>query len=197
MRILALACALVSTVVAVVPTAVSGGAQPPPIEARTLLDTRVDKLPAGSLCWDVRSGRLAPGSSSPAAGYHTHGLVVSYVFDGVERVVYEDGRALTLGSGEAALIEQGVSHRHESVGAEARTNLNYELTCEAQAGSLANTGVLPGVRSELGTHRIQVRERVWPSGAGTPVHVISGPTSTYVVEGTIRRDTASGGVACS
>jgi quercetin dioxygenase-like cupin family protein len=192
-----IAWALVCAVVAAVPTAIFAQGQPPPIETRTLVDGRVEQLPGGPLCWDVRTGRLEPGSSSPAAGYHTHGLVVSYVFDGIEQITYEDGRSVILGPGEAALIEEKVPHRHESAGAVARTNLNFELACEAQANSLANTGALQGVRAELGAYRIQARERSWPTGARTPVHVISGPTSTFVLEGTIQRDTASGGLACT
>jgi quercetin dioxygenase-like cupin family protein len=169
----------------------------PSIETKTVLEAQVDQLPGGSACWDVRRGSLAPGAASPAAGYHTHGLVATYVLDGTERIEYEDGHSAVVSAGEAALISDGVAHRHESVGATPRTNLNFELTCERQANSLGNTGPLPGVNGDLGSHRIQVRERQWPAGAQTPIHVISGPTSTYVLAGAIQRDSASAGIACS
>jgi len=161
------------------------------IETRTLFDQRIERLPAGPLCWDVRRGSLAPGSGSPASGFHVHGWVVAYVFDGLERFQYDDGRADTIGPTQAALFEQGTPHRHESIGAVPRTNIGYELTCERLPNSIDNTGTLPGIRSGV-PYQIQMRERVWPPGAQTPVHILSGPSATYVLEGTIARTTSSG-----
>lgn len=177
-------CLIAGTVVMVF-----GSSAQEPIETLTLLQQRLEGLPEGAICWDVRRGSLAQGMSSPANGNHVHGLVVSYVFDGFEDFAYEDGRSDTVGPGQAALFEADTPHRHDSVGTVPRTNVGFEMTCEPQPNSIGNTGDLP-VRSGGIQHEIQVRERIWQPGARTPVHVLSGPTATLVLEGTIQSGSA-------
>lgn len=167
-----------------------------PIETRTLLEERLELVPQGPSCWDVRSGSLSAGNASPATGYHVHGMVVTYVVDGVELIEWEEGTVVTLGPGQAAQIGENEPHRHESIGAGPRVNINFEMTCQTQPNSLGNTGPLPGIGLEPGTYQIQARERSWQPGAQTPVHVLTGPTATYVLEGTIGRSTILE-VACS
>lgn len=179
---------LVALGIAMVPALSSAMQQP--IESRTLLEDQIDLVPDMKLCWDVRRGSLAAGSASPASGYQVHGWVVNYVVEGIEHFVYEDGREGIIGPGEAALFEADTPHRHESIGTGPRVNIAYELSCDPLPNSVANTGVIPGV--EPGLHQIQVRERTWAPGAQTPVHIVSGPTTTYVLEGTIGRSLASG-----
>lgn len=190
------ACALLVLTIGIFPGRSVSGAQIP-IETKTLLEEQLERLPEASLCWDVRHGSLAPGGVSPAAGYHVHGWVVAYVFDGIERVEYEDGRVGTIEPGQAVLFEADTPHRHVSIGGVPRANVGFELTCQPQPNAVGNTGVLPGLVAGAGPYRLQVRERTWQPGARTPVHVISGPTSTYVLEGTIQRNTASDGVGCA
>lgn len=162
------------------------------IQTKTLFEQRLEQLPQGPLCWDVRAGSLAPGSKSPATGSHTHGWVVNYVTAGAERVTYEGAASFTVvNAGEGILFQADKPHVHESVGTVPRTNIGFELTCQRQPNSVGNTGTLPGMRPGI-PYQVQMRERTWPSGAQTPVHVLSGPTTTYVVEGTIGRSTASG-----
>lgn len=164
----------------------------PAIQTKTLFERRVEQLPQEPLCWDVRTGSLAPGAKSPATGAHTHGSVVSYVTAGAERVTYDGGASFTVNAGEGILFEENKGHVHESIGTVPRTNIGFELTCQRQPNSLATSGPLPGIRSGAVPYQVQLRERTWPSGAQTPVHVLSGPTTTYVLEGTIGRSTASG-----
>jgi quercetin dioxygenase-like cupin family protein len=166
-----------------------------PIETATLLEQQVEALPSGPVCWDIRLGSTAPGSASPATGYHVHGLVVGYVSDGIQHFVYEDGRTGTIEPGQAGLFEADAAHRHESVGAVPTAIVAFELSCEPQPNSIGNTGVLP-IQGGSVPLQLQVRERVWQPGAQTPVHMLSGPTTTYILEGTIARSTASGGVTC-
>lgn len=183
---LRIACAVVAA-----PTA----AVPAPIETRVLFEGRIEQLPQGPVCWDVRRGSLAPGAKSPGTGFHTHSWVASYVFEGAERVTYDGGAPAVFQAGQAAFFAAGVPHSHESIGAAPRANLNFELSCERLAGSLANTGALPGIRPGV-PYQVQIRERIWAPGAATPVHVLSGPTTTFVMQGAIARSTA-GGVAQS
>lgn len=165
----------------------------PAIQTKTLFELRLEQLPQGSPCWDVRLGSLAPGGKSPATGFHTHGWVVSYVTAGAERVTYEGAASATVvNAGGGILFLADKPHAHESVGTAPRTNIAFELTCQRQPNSLGTSGPLPGIRSGAVPYQVQLRERTWPSGAQTPVHVLSGPTTTYVVEGTIGRSTASG-----
>lgn len=163
-----------------------------PIESRTILEARVDRLPEGPVCWDIRRGSLAPGAKSPATGLHSHGMVVSYVTAGTERVTYDGAAAVTVETGQALLIEGNKPHGHESVGAGPRANVNFELSCEKLANSLGNSGPLPGIHPGPVPYQIQLRERGWPPGSQTPVHILSGPTTTYVLEGTIARSTPAG-----
>ena len=163
------------------------------IETRTLFEQRVAQLPPlANMCWDVRTGSLAPGAKSPATGFHTHGWVVAYVTGGAERVTYEGGASATISSGQGILFEADKPHVHESVGTVPRTNSGFELTCQRQPKSLGTSGPLPGIRSGAVPYQVQLRVRTWPSGAQTPVHILSGPTTTYIVEGTIGRSTSSG-----
>ena len=163
----------------------------PAIQTKTLFEQRVEQLPQLPICWDVRSGSLASGAKSPATGVHTHGWVAAYVNGGAERVTYEGGTSSTVNTGEGILFDANKPHVHESVGTVPRTNIVFELTCTRQAGSVATSGSLPGIRSGAVPYQVQMRERKWPSGAQTPIHVLSGPTTTNVVEGTIGRSTSS------
>jgi quercetin dioxygenase-like cupin family protein len=104
------------------------------------------------------------------------------------------GGSDTVGPGQAALFEADTPHRHDSVGTVPRSNVGFEMTCEPQPNSIGNTGNLP-VRSGAVAHEIQVRERIWHPGARTPVHVLSGPTATLVLEGTIQT-TSTAGATC-
>jgi len=177
------------------PTATKVAASPPSrpsIQTRTLFEQRVAQLPQQPLCWDVRTGSLAPGAKSPAKGFHTHGWVVGYVTGGAERVTYEGGASFTVNAGGGILFEAGKPHVHESVGTVPRTNIGFELTCKRQPNSIGTFGPLPGIRSGPVPYQVQLRERTWPSGAQTPVHILSGPTTTYIREGTIGQSTASG-----
>lgn len=185
---------LVAMAMAAVPGVASSDVQQP-IATETLLE-RQAAMPEGPVCWDVRSGSLAPASSSPPSGFHTHGLVVTYVMEGIEQIEYEDGNMVTLGPGEAGLIDEAIPHRHVSVGATARTNLNFELSCEPLTNSQGNTGALPIWRGPAAPYQVQLRQRTWQAGAQTAVHTLSGPTATYVLEGTIGRSTTDG-VGCS
>jgi hypothetical protein len=106
-------------------------------------------------------------------------------------VTYEGGAQHTVGAGEGILLSAKTPHVHESMGAAPRTNIGFELTCERKEKSVANSGPLPGMRPEV-PYQVQMRARTWPSGAKTPVHILSGPTTTYVLEGTIGRSTSSG-----
>ena len=164
----------------------------PPIQTKTLFEQRVEQLPQLPICWDVRTGSLAPGAKSPATGSHSHAWVVSYVTAGAERVTYEGGASFTVNTGEGILFAADKPHTHESIGTVPRTNIGFELTCTRQTGSVATSGPLPGIKSGAVPYQVQARERNWPSGAQTPVHKLSGPTTTYVLEGTIGRSTASG-----
>jgi len=164
----------------------------PSIKTRTLFEQRVEQLPQQPLCWDVRTGSLDPGAKSPATGFHTHGWVVASVTRGAERVTYEGGASFTVNTGEGILFAADKPHVHESVGTVPRTNIGFELTCKRQPKSVGNSGPLPGIRSGTVPYQVQLRERIWPSGAKTPVHILSGPTTTYVLEGTIGRSTSSG-----
>lgn len=164
----------------------------PSIQTRTLFEQRVNQLPQQPLCWDVRTGSLAPGAKSPATGFHTHGWVVAYVTGGVERVTYEGGASFIVNPGGGILFEAGKPHVHESVGTVPRTNIGFELTCQRQPNSTGTSGPLPGIRSGPVPYQVQLRERTWQSGAQTPVHILSGTTTTYVLEGTIGRSTTSG-----
>lgn len=191
------ACAPAPTLVpptAAAPTATKVAAAPPSpaIKTRTLFERRVDQLPQQPLCWDVRTGSLAPGAKSPAKGFHTHGWYVGYVTGGDERVTYEGGASFTVNAGGGILLEGSKPHVHESVGTVPRTNIGIELTCQRQPNSTGTSGTLPGIRSGPVPYQVQLRERTWPSGAKTPVHILSGPTTTYILEGTIGRSTASG-----
>lgn len=191
------ACAPAPTLVpptAAAPTATKVAAAPPSpaIKTRTLFEQRVEQLPQQPLCWDVRTGSLAPGAKSPAKGFHTHGWVVAYVSGGTERVTYEKGASYTVSAGGGILIETNKPHVHESIGTVPRTNIGFELTCQRQPKSVGNSGTLPGIRSGAVSYQVQLRERTWPSGAKTPVHILSGSTTTYVLEGTIGRSTSSG-----
>lgn len=164
----------------------------PAIQTKTLFEQRVEQLPQLPICWDVRTGSLAPGAKAPATGSHTHGWVISYVTGGSERVTYDGGASATVNAGQGVLFAADKPHVHESVGTVPRTNIGFELTCQRQPNSLATSGPLPGIRSGAVAYQVQLRERTWPSGAQTPVHVLSGPTTTYIVEGTIARSTSSG-----
>ena len=166
-----------------------------PIESRTILEARVERLPEGPLCWDIRRGSLAPGAKSPATGFHSHGMVLSYVTAGAELLTYDSAvRAapVTVTTGQAVLIADKMPHAHQSVGDAPRANVNFELSCERLANSLGNSGPLPGIRSGVVPYQVQLRERRWPPGSQTPVHVLSGPTTTYVLEGSIARSTSAG-----
>ena len=176
------------------PTATKVAASPPSpsIQTRTLFEQRVDQLPQQPLCWDVRTGSLAPKAKSPATGFHTHGWVVAYMTGGAERVTYEGGASFTVDAGGGILFEAGKPHVHESVGTVPRTNIGFELTCQRQPNSTGTSGPLPGIRSGPVPYQVQLRERTWPSGAQTPVHILSGPSTTYIREGTIGRSTSSG-----
>ncbi|HEY3117714.1 MAG TPA: hypothetical protein VGK54_13305 [Chloroflexota bacterium] len=187
--------ALLLTIVIGAATSAASSSLQQPIATGTLLETQV-VMPEGSVCWDVRSGSLAPASSSPASGFHTHGLVITFVVDGIEQIEYQDGSVVTLGPGEAGLIDDAVPHRHVSVGTTPRTNFNFELSCEPLANSRGNTGPLPIWRGPAVPYRVQVRQRTWQPGAQTAVHTLSGPTATYVLEGIIGRSTTDG-VGCS
>lgn len=195
-RFARLGCALVLAAIGIM-TTVSSSASQQPIETHTLLEQQVDHLPDAPLCWDVRRGSLATGAAGPATGYHVHSWVVAYVFEGVEFTQYEEGRSGTVWPGQATLFEAAAPHRHVSIGAGPRTNVGFELTCEAQPNAIANSGALPALVPGGGPYQLQVRERVWQPGGQTPVHVLSGPTTTLVLEGTIARKTASGGIVCS
>jgi len=188
------ACAPRPTATPVSPTAVPVPAptSAPSIKTRTLFEQRVEQLPQQPLCWDVRTGSLAPGAKSPATGFHTHGWVVAYVTGGSERATYEKGPSYTVKAGEGILFEADKPHVHESIGTVPRTNIGFELTCQRQPKSVGNSGTLPGIRSGAVPYQVQLRERTWPSGAKTPVHILSGPTTTYVFEGTIGRSTSLG-----
>ena len=164
----------------------------PSIQTQTLFEQRVEQLPQQPLCWDVRTGSLAPGAKSPATGFHTHGWVVAYLTGGAERVTYEGGASSTVNAGGGILFQADKPHVHESVGMVPRTNIGFELTCKRQPNSTGISGTLPGIRSGAVPYQVQLRERTWPSGAKTPVHILSGPTTTYVLEGTIGRSTSSG-----
>ena len=164
----------------------------PSIQTRTLFEQRVAQLPQQPLCWDIRTGSLAPGAKSPATGFHTHGWVVAYVTGGAERVTYEGGASFTINAGEGILFEADRPHVHESIGTVPRTNIGFEFTCQRQPNSSGTSGTLPGIRSGAAPYQVQLRDRTWPSGARTPVHILSGPTTTYILEGTIGRSTASG-----
>lgn len=166
-------------------------ASAPTIKTRTLFEQRLERLAEPPLCWDVRTGSLAPGAKSPATGFHSHGWVVAYVTGGAERVTYENGPSHTVSAGEGILFEANKPHFHESTGAAPRTNIAFELTCKRQPKSAGNSGALPGIRSAV-PYQVQLRERTWEPGAKTPVHLLSGPTTTYVLEGTIGRSTSSG-----
>lgn len=176
------------------PTVARVAASPlgPAIQTRTLFEKRVDQLPQQPLCWDVRTGSLAPGAKSPATGFHTHGWVVAYVTGGAERVTYDAGASFAVNAGGGILLEAGKPHAHESVGTVPRTNIGFELTCQRLPNSIGTSGPLPGIRSGAVPYQVQLRERTWPSGVQTPVHILSGPTTTYVLEGTIGRVTSSG-----
>lgn len=187
--------ALVACAPAQAPTRVPATGTPvsaPSIKTRTLFEQRVEQLPQQPLCWDVRTGSLAPGAKTPATGFHTHGWVVAYVSGGTERVTYEKGASYTVSAGGGILFEANKPHVHESIGTVPRTNVGFELTCQRQPRSVGNSGTLPGIRSGAVSYQVQLRERTWPSGAKTPVHILSGPTTTYVLEGTIGRSTSSG-----
>ncbi len=193
------ACAPAPTPTLVPPTAapptatkVAASTPSPSIQTRTLFEQRVEQLPQQPLCWDVRTGSLAPGAKSPATGFHTHGWVVAYVTGGAERVTYEGGASFTVNAGGGILFEADKPHVHESVGTVPRTNIGFELTCQRQPNSTGTSGPLPGIRSGPVPYQVQLRERTWPSGAQTPVHILSGPTTTYILEGTIGRSTSSG-----
>lgn len=173
-------------------SASSAGAQEP-IKTRTLFEARIDLPAERPLCWDVRQGSLAPGAKAPPTGFHTHGWVVAFVTGGAERVAYEaGGTPATVSAGQAGLFAAGSPHVHESIGDTPRTNIGFEMSCSRLSGSLANTGALPGIRTGQVSYSIQARERVWPPDSQTPVHILSGPTATYIVEGTIARSTAAG-----
>lgn len=180
------ACAPTPTALPVSPTAA------PSIKTHTLFEQRVEQLRQQPLCWDVRTGSLAPGAKSPTTGFHRHGWVVAYVTGGAERVTYEGGASFTVNAGGGILFEADKPHVHESIGTVPRTNIGFELTCQRQPKSVGNSGTLPGIRSGAVPYQVQLRERTWPSGAKTPVHILSGPTTTYVLEGTIGRSTSSG-----
>jgi len=187
--------ALAACAQAPTPTPVLPAAAPtfrPSIQTRTLFEQRLEQLPQQPLCWDVRTGSLAPGAKSPATGFHRHGWVVAYVTGGAERVTYEGGASFTVNAGGGILFEAGKPHVHESVGTVPRTNIGFELTCKRQPNSTGTSGTLPGIRSGAVAYQVQLRERTWPSGAQTPVHILSGPTTTYIREGTIGRSTSSG-----
>ncbi len=173
-------------------TKVAESTPSPAIQTRTLFEQRVEQLPKQPLCWDVRTGSLAPGAKSPATGFHTHSWVVAYVTGGAERVTYEGGASFTVNAGGGILFEAAKAHVHESVGTVPRTNIGFELTCQRQPNSTGTSGPLPGMRSGSVPYQVQLRERTWPSGAQTPVHVLSGPTTTYILEGTIGQSTSSG-----
>ena len=173
-------------------TKVAESTPSPSIQTRTLFEQRVEQLPQQPLCWDVRTGSLAPGAKSPATGFHTHSWVVAYVTGGAERVTYEGGASFTVNAGGGILFEAAKAHVHESVGTVPRTNIGFELTCQRQPNSTGTSGPLPGMRSGSVPYQVQLRERTWPSGARTPVHILSGPTTTYILEGTIGRSTSSG-----
>lgn len=111
---------------------------------------------------------------------------------GSERVTYDGGASSTVNAGEGILFAADKPHVHESIGTVPRANIAFELTCTRQTGSVATSGPLPGIRPGAVPYQVQGRERNWPSGAQTPVHKLSGPTTTYVLEGTIARVTASG-----
>lgn len=192
------ACAPATTPISAAPTAAPPAAtkvaaSPPglSIQTRTLFEQRVDQLPQQPLCWDVRAGSLAPGAKSPATGFHTHGWVVAHVTGGAERVTYEGGASFTVNAGGGILFAAAKPHFHESVGTVPRTNIGFELTCQRQPKSIGTSGPLPGIRSGAVPYQVQLRGRTWPSGAQTPVHILSGPTTTYVLEGTIGQSTAS------
>ena len=176
----------------VAPQPVATATPVPPIQTKTLFEQRVEQLPQQPICWDVRTGSLAPGAKSPATGFHTHGWVAAYVTGGAERLTYEGGASSITNTGEGILFDANKPHVHESIGTVPRTNIGFELTCTRQTGSIATSGPLPGIRSGTVPYQVQMRERSWPSGAKTPVHILSGPTTTYVLEGTIGRSTASG-----
>ncbi|MEK7214312.1 MAG: hypothetical protein AAB289_01780 [Chloroflexota bacterium] len=119
--------------------------------------------------------------------------MVAFVTGGAERVTYEaGGTPATVSAGQAGLFAAGSPHVHESIGGTPRTNIGFEMSCPRLSGSLANTGALPGIRTGQVSYSIQARERVWPAGSQTPVHILSGPTVTYVLEGTIARSTPGG-----
>ena len=164
----------------------------PPIQTKTLFEQRLEQFPPQPVCWDLRLGSLAPGAKLPATGFHTHGWVVAYVTGGAERVTYEGGASLTVNAGEGILSEANKPHVHESIGTVPRTNILFELTCQRPTNSIGTSGPLPGIRSGAVPYQVQLRERTWPSGAQTPVHILSGPGTTYVLEGTIGRSTSSG-----
>ena len=187
--------ALAACAQAPTPTPVPPKAAPtsgPSIQTRTLFEQRVDRLPQQPLCWDVRTGSLAPGAKSPATGFQTHGWVVAYLTGGTERVTYEGGASFTVNAGGGILFEAVKPHVHESVGTVPRTNISFELTCQRQPNSTGTSGTLPGIRSGAVPYQVQLRERTWPSGAQTPVHILTGPTTTYIREGTIGQSTSSG-----
>ena len=163
-----------------------------PIQTGTLLEARIERLPDGPVCWDIRRGSLAPGAKSPATGFHVHGWVVAYVTGGIERVTYEGGASTTLEADRAGLFAAGSPHVHESIGTVPRTNIGFEMSCERLPNSQGNSGTLPGIRSGPVVYQVQLRERVWPPGSQTPVHILSGPTTTFVLEGTIARSTSAG-----
>jgi quercetin dioxygenase-like cupin family protein len=154
------------------------------ITTKTLLERRIERLPPLPLCWDIRKGSLEPGASAPAKGFHTHGWVLAYVTGGAERVTYDNGAQFHINAGEGTLFEANRAHRHESIGKEPRTNIAFEMTCERMKTSVANSGELPRMRTDV-PYQIQLRERIWAPGAKTPVHILSGPTTTLVLEGTI------------
>ncbi|MBI2986486.1 MAG: hypothetical protein HYY45_06945 [Deltaproteobacteria bacterium] len=187
-------CAPTPTPTPVPPTAapIPTPTSAPSIKTGTLFEQRVAQLPQQPLCWDVRTGSLAPGAKSPATGFHRHGWVVAYLTGGAERVTYEGGASSTVKAGGGILFEAEKPHVHESVGTVPRTNIGFELTCKRQPNSTGTSGTLPGIRSGAVPYQVQLRERTWPSGAKTPVHILSGPTTTYVLEGTIGRSTSSG-----
>lgn len=179
---------------AAAPPAAGVAASPPglSIQTRTLFDQRIERLPQQPLCWDVRTGSLAPGVKSPATGFHVHSWVAAYVSGGAERVTYETGASFTVNAGGGVLFEADKPHVHQSVGTVPRTNIGFELTCQRRPNSIGTSGTLPGIRPGPVPYQVQLRERTWPSGAQTPVHILSGPTTTYILEGTIGRVASSG-----
>lgn len=71
------------------------------IETKTLFEQQLERLSEQPICWDVRTGGLAPGAKAPGESFDSHGWVAAYITGGSEHVTYEGGEEHTVSAGKA------------------------------------------------------------------------------------------------